>query len=149
MAIHLGKQCINRALKHNVRSYADTVLKSGVQILVWRDKIVNNRIFELLGTCTVKNFDVEKKLVYVRDDKKNSVKHHNFTQCKLYLPPDKIARPFMVNLQAHLGQLSEEHDVSPLSQSEETLLAKIIKKSDPRSKSPEMDAAINRKYVAY
>eukprot|EP00171_Calliarthron_tuberculosum_P022450 IDg22450t1 len=64
---HMGKLRIARALRHAIPPAADISYEPGEQVLVWREKQVNNRIGEWMGPKTVHGFDPERKLVYVTD----------------------------------------------------------------------------------
>jgi len=112
----MGKARVARALKHTVPPSTDHPLKAGDQVLVWKEKVVNNRIGEWLGPFTVDNYVDKKKLVYVRYGKDTDIRPFGIAQVKRYLSPEMTAFSLLED----------------------------INESDPRSKSPKMSEAIKK-----
>ena len=67
---HMAKLRVNRALKHKAASSTDSIFTPGDEVLVWREKIVNHRIGEWIGPFIVDSVEVDKKIIFVRDEKK-------------------------------------------------------------------------------
>jgi len=135
MAKHMGKARVARALKHAVPPSADNPLKAGDQVLVWKEKVVNNRIGEWLGPYTVDNYIDEKKLVYVRY-KDNDIRPFGIAQVKRYLTPELTAFSLLEDINERLSYFRE-----PIADCHQT---EVLLKSDPRAKSPEMSEAIKK-----
>lgn len=103
---------------------------------------MKNRIGEWLGPFVVDNYVAEKKLVYVRHDKDNSIKPFNIAQVKRYLLPEVTGFALLGDINArssYFRQPNNDNDFSTDSYPTEVLL-----KSDPRSKSKEMAEAIQK-----
>ena len=73
-----------RAERHRPLAAASRTIEVGMQVLTWREKIVESRIGEWLGSFTVVHVDNESKLAYVRDVKIGPCKPFNFAQVKPY-----------------------------------------------------------------
>lgn len=67
MQRHMAQMRINRALKHSVPSAADIAYKPGDKVLLWREKVVNNRIREWVGPLEVLGLESARKTVYIQD----------------------------------------------------------------------------------
>ena len=65
MAEEIANSKIQRALRHNTPDAADRVFEPGQLVLVWREKVINNRIGEWLGPHQVVSMDHESKIVLV------------------------------------------------------------------------------------
>ena len=78
----MSEMHIKRALKHRPPAAADRAYKPGDSVLIWREKIFNNRIGEWLGPFTVLSVDDEKKLVYVKEAKIGAARPFNVVQVK-------------------------------------------------------------------
>ena len=57
MAQELATSKIKRSIKHKTPSATDHVYEPGDSVLVRRERIVNNRIGEFIGSFTVRAFD--------------------------------------------------------------------------------------------
>ena len=66
MAKHMAQVRIVRALKHNTPSATDHVYQPGDKVLVWREKLVENRIGEWIGPYTANSFDENSRIVLVQ-----------------------------------------------------------------------------------
>ncbi len=53
MQKHMAKMRVARALKHAVPGASDRLYQPGDQVLVWRERQVNNRIGEWIGLFSV------------------------------------------------------------------------------------------------
>ena len=67
MEQHMARMKLQRALRHQVPSAADTIFEHGQKVLVWCEMIIANRIGEWVGPLTVVQVDQERKLVYVQE----------------------------------------------------------------------------------
>lgn len=76
---------LQRALRHAVPAASDHVYEPGDEVLLWKEKVVNNHIGEWIGPFRVETIDRVKKLVYIRRGK--SITPYNQTQVKPYLRP--------------------------------------------------------------
>lgn len=63
----MTKLRVQRALKHRVPRAADLTPEVGQQFLLWREKMVENRIGEWIGPFPIFALDQEKKLVSLQD----------------------------------------------------------------------------------
>ena len=141
----MAKLRLQRALKHRTASSTDAVFQPGDKVLVWREKIVNNRIGEWMGPFLVESVQIENKLVHVRDDNKGTTTPFNFYQVKKYFEPDMLSSSYMKQLDSHLRGLSTMYNSPPqLDSYYGTFLTEVLKKQDPRASSPEMKAAIHK-----
>ena len=73
----MAKARVNRALKHSTPDAADVMYTPGDMVLVWREKIVNNRIGEWMGPYKVEGFDPSSKIVHIREKAGAPVKTFN------------------------------------------------------------------------
>lgn len=90
-----AKVLINHALRHAVASAADQRYNHGDKVLVWREKLISNRIGEWVGPFDVVESDEEKKLVFVRDVKIGTACPFNVAQVKPNLAPEVLAHGFL------------------------------------------------------
>ena len=67
MAMHMEKMRIKREMTYNVLAAADRIFNPGDKVLVWREKKVEHRIDELLGTFEVVVHDQATKQAHVKD----------------------------------------------------------------------------------
>ena len=128
MEHHMAHMRVQRALRHQVPRSADTVFQPGDKVLVWRERIVNNRICEWVGPCDVVTVDYSAKIVHVKDTRDGLPRPYNIAQVKPYLSEVKVSNSFMVDIQKGLGSDSthEPHDVH---------LTEVLKPNDPRASS--------------
>ncbi len=133
MQKHMAKMRVIRALKHPVPSAIDRIYEPGDQVLIWRERQVNNRIFECIGPFSVEFADESKQLVYVRATKIGNARPFNVAQVKLYYPPEGIAHAS--------SSRCANASVGTVIRTITSDLSEIIDDKDPRSKSPEISAA--------
>lgn len=101
MSQSMAKQRVERGIRNNVPSSADTAFKTGEIVLVWREKAQANRFVEWLGTFTVETIDEERKLVFVRDVSVEPAKPFGSSQVKQYHAPEKAADMLLQSLAPH------------------------------------------------
>lgn len=127
---------VQRALRHKVPPAADVVHEIGDQVLVYREKQVNNRIGEWLGPFQVKGVDQERKLVYVQDTEEGEPNAFGFAQVKKYLRPQAASEAFFIDLDnalVHFKSIFEDDD-----EEDEIFLTEVLKQGDPRCNNKEM-----------
>ena len=82
MEKEMAKVRIRRGLSHSVPRSADTFFDEGDLVLVWKEKVVENRIGEWKGPYRVQGFEKEKKLVFVKETEGGSPRPFNMSQVK-------------------------------------------------------------------
>lgn len=124
---------VNRALRHDVPPASDSVYEIGDQVLVFREKQVNNRIGEWLGPFTVCGVNMDSKLVYVHLKESESPKAFGLAQVKKYHPPEISTNHLFTDLHDALYYFgSRNHrDGGYLN----AFATEVINKSDPRFES--------------
>ena len=138
MAKHLALTRVNRALKHNTPAATNRVYQPGDEVLVWREKLVENRIGEWVGPYTVKSFDERSRIVLVQKDEDAPHERYNIAQVKPFLRPEAAATSFLDTVRNTLLEFVTE------SRPFDTQMTEVVDKNDPRADSPEMRAAIYR-----
>ena len=136
MAKHLAQTRIHRALKHNTPSANVHVYQPGDEVLVWREKLVENRIGEWTGPYIVKSYDESSRIVLVQKSADSAHERYNITQVKPFLRPNAAAIRFLDSVHTTLSDFANERRPFNVHMTE------VIDKSDPRATSPEMRAAI-------
>ena len=131
---------INRALRHAVPTAANRSYEPGDQVLVWREKIVDNRIGEWLGPFAVASFQPEKKLVLIQYENRGPPEPFNVVQMKPYITLEAISQSFMSDLNASVSYYCEPENNSNSDTSTQIHLTEIIDVKYPRSTSTEMTA---------
>ena len=127
---------VKRALKHKVSESANAIFQPGDDdVLVRREKNVNNRVGEWIGPFSVERVEADKKILFIRDDKKNKENPFNFAQVKKYYHSDTLSRLYMTELRTDRSRLAKEYQNEGYSSS---FLTEIVTKQDPRLKSAEM-----------
>ena len=66
MSQHAAQAKVNRALKQQVPAASHLTYTPGDQVLVWREKSVENRIGEWIGPYTVETVDHDSKIFVVK-----------------------------------------------------------------------------------
>ncbi len=129
---------IQRALKQSVPSATKTVYEVGETVLVWSERVVDNRIGEWLRTFVVKHFDPVSKIVHVQDHVVGPAKPFNISQVKPYLEPisfpQTAIRPFFTSLSKILSEY-------PSPMEDETCATETLYPNDPRTRSIAMSKA--------
>ena len=136
MSSEMADSKVRRALKHNVPQNIDHVYQPGDKVLVWREKLVENRIGEWTGPFIVKTVDMKSKIVTVQEDSKSPFQRFNFTQVKPFRTPEAIAVDYLQTL----------HDAfKPYASPAEALdirLTEVVRADYERASSPKMQKAI-------
>eukprot|EP00171_Calliarthron_tuberculosum_P022143 IDg22143t1 len=133
----MGSLRVSRAMRHAIPAAADNSYEPGDQVLIWREKQVNNRIGEWLGPHTVLQFNPNRKLVYIQDKPVGAPRPFNITQVRKYQPPDELALMHFADLHRGLQYFSSTDNEEDLP----VYLTEIISPSDPRASSKEMTDA--------
>ena len=137
MAKHLAQVRINRALKHNTPVATDRVFQPGDKVLLWREKVVENRIGEWVGPYTVKSFDENSRIVLVQKSEDAPHERYNITQVKHLLEPETASISFVDDVRRTFSVFSNK------DRTFDTYLTEVVGKHDPRASSPEMKDAIS------
>ena len=66
MAEHLDQTRVKRALQHQTPQATAITYQSGDKVLVWREKLVENRTSEWIGLYTVCSYDASARIVLVQ-----------------------------------------------------------------------------------
>jgi len=134
MQQQMAKLRVQRALRHQVPAAADRHFQVGQNILVWREKLIANRIGEWVGPFEIVMVSEETKLVYISDVENQPPRPYSFAQVKPYLAPSDSIERHMRDLQAMLSSYGSD-DIPDF------FLTEIIHPKDPRVASPSMQAA--------
>ena len=138
MERHMATLKLKRALKHNVPPAADVPFDVGEKVLVWREKIVNNRIGEWVEPFTVESFDICRIVVHVRDAQVRPAKPFEFAHVKRYLSPESTTESLFAELQDIFSAFRSTIDENDIH------LTEILQSDDPRKSSAEMSEAKRR-----
>ena len=84
MAKHMAELWVKRALKHSTPTASDRVKKAGDQVLVWREKRVDNCIGDRIGPSLVLWVDETRELDFVQDVRIGAARPFNVAQVKHY-----------------------------------------------------------------
>lgn len=143
MEKQMAKIRIHRACRHNVPTAADVTHQVGDEVLVFREKIVNNHIGEWLGPFIVKGIYNDRKLIYVANNDTDSPSAFRYTLVKKYLRPSEAATAFFEYLKSVMTHFTEtvEDDDDGHNLIEETFLTESINKEDPQANNSEMTKA--------
>ncbi len=169
MAQNLAQAKIKRSLHHNTTHASNQTYQTGDKVLVWREKIVENRIGEWIGPYFVISINHESKIVLVQKDTDSPHERHSITHIRRFLVPEAIVTSFMHSLNQTLASYSskqpfpsehhyalkriphnalkrsanERQDFSSLSNGPFSIQAKkLIEPDDPRANSPEMQYSV-------
>eukprot|EP00737_Agarophyton_chilense_P000247 gb/GEZJ01000282.1/.p1 GENE.gb/GEZJ01000282.1/~~gb/GEZJ01000282.1/.p1 ORF type:complete len:768 (+),score=79.54 gb/GEZJ01000282.1/:1785-4088(+) len=125
---------VRRALKHAVPQAADRSYQPGDDVLVWRERLTDNRIGEWVGPFKVLSFAPEKKIVYIQDVKIGNAKPFNVAQVKPYLAPEMVAHSFMQKMHNTFVSYGNPSDCN-------VYMTEILNEKDPRAHSQKMSEA--------
>lgn len=92
----MAEMGVSRELKLKDTSRGDHIFQPGDEVLVWRERIINSRIEEWLGTFTVLDVSENKRQVYVQDTLVGAASSSRVVQVKRYHATDQIAQFFML-----------------------------------------------------
>lgn len=130
MEHHMARLRLHRALRHRVPKSADARLQPGDKVLVWREKLVNNRIGEWVGPYSVITADYSSKIVHVRETEDGPLRPYNFAQVKRYISAAEVSRAFFLDLNMCLKRYATEPS--------DGYLTEVVTTNDPRASSPSM-----------
>ena len=86
---------IHRALKQNTPSTNAHVYQSGDEVLVEREKLIENRIGEWTGPYIVKSYEGNSRIVLVQKSDDSPYERYNITQVKPFLRPQRSRPPLL------------------------------------------------------
>lgn len=135
MKNYMAKLQAGRALRHAIQVAADVAYERNYEVLIWREKQINNRIGRWKGPYIVEDWDPGKKLAYVRDSSVGPCRPFNLAQVKKYLCPDVSAQTFAFEVFKGVRNMSHASD---------TRMTEVIASVDPRAESAEMKKAIRK-----
>ena len=125
---------IKKAQNHQTPAGSDNIFEPGQKVLVWREKVVKNRIGEWLGPYVVASFDAAAKIVVVQKDTDSAYELYNTNQVKHFLEPDAAAIDFMKTLHSSIAKYRSEVDLP-------AYVTEVINNSDPRAHTEKMEQA--------
>lgn len=135
MSSIMAKMCLHRALAHDPPGAALRTYKPGDNVLVWREKLLANRIGEWVGPSVIESVDEERKLATIELPNGTNFPF-NFIQLKPYLRPAQELQQFFAKLRDCLDKFTTtpavEADSTPIFSTE------VLSSNDPRSKGPRM-----------
>lgn len=127
---------IQRDLRYKVPGAAAIVYQIGNQILVFREKQVNNSIGEWVEPDTVKGVDIDRMLVYVQYNDNDPPNAFGFAQVNLYVKPFEASGTLFADLAHALERfLNDDGD----DEEDESFLTEVLKAGDSRTETPEID----------
>ncbi len=128
---------VSRALKHAVPSARDRLYQPGDQVLVWRERQVNNRIGEWVWTFRSRVCGrIEEASVRQRRQGLAMRVLLMWLKSSHIYPPEDIAHAFVESLRERFCEYGNlDDDLGSV------YLTEIINGKDPRSQSPEITAA--------
>ena len=106
-------------------------------MLVWREKVVENRIGEWVGPYTVKSFDENSRIVLVQKTEEALHERYNVTQVKHLIEPEIVSTQIVDDVRRTLAVFGNK------DRTFDTHLTEIVGKHDPKADSPEMKNAIS------
>ena len=112
MSGYLARAKANRAMKHNSPPSSDQTYQPGDDVLVWREKQVENRIGEWLGPYKVVAVDVTSKILAVQKDEQSTLERFNLTQAKPFLRPQETAESFFSTISCFFNVLVQQPQYS-------------------------------------
>ena len=136
MSQHLVETKVWRALKHNIPPATDRSYHPEDKVLVWREKVIENRIGEWTGPYTVVSHDATTKIVLVQKDAKAQPERYNVAQVEPFLSPQDFSTQFMATVHTALNKYSSNPTIQPIH------MIEVIEPSDPRAMSREMQQAM-------
>ncbi len=122
---HMANMRVARALKHAVPPAADQWFQPGDEVLIRREKVMNDRIGEYLDPSRVLGMDARKKMVYVQDVEIGNAPPFTTTQVKRYFPLEDIAHYFIYEISRGLRYFGSGED-----EDSDVHLTEIIGSSD-------------------
>ena len=134
MSAQMAKVKLKRAMHHAVPPACDRSYEPGDEVLVWRERIVGNRIGEWLGPLKVDGVNYAKKLVYVRDVDIGPPRPFNVVQVKPYYSPELLAHSFLCDLDKAFERFKTPTD-------DMIFLTEVLDPNDQRATCPQMDKA--------
>ena len=134
MSKHMAAVQIRRATQHQTPTATDTIFYPGQQVLVWKEKVFENRIGEWLVLYTVFSFDATAKIVLVQKDADSAYETCNTTLVKDLKEPVAAETNVIDKLYSTLREYRSDITFP-------VYLTEVIDKSDPRAHSTEMREA--------
>ena len=98
MAQHLAHEKVKRALAHQTPPSTEETYHLGDKVLVWREKLVENCISELIGLYIVCIHDAAARTVLVQKVVDSPHVRYTVDQVKRFLEPNPAARTYMNTL---------------------------------------------------
>ena len=71
--------CINQVLQHQTPQATDRTFQPSDEVLMWREKVLENRICEWVGPYKVITFDAMARIVLVQKDENALYERYNIT----------------------------------------------------------------------
>ena len=98
------KSRLKRAIKHQSPKMQSYTYSPGDKVLVWREKIVNNRIGELIGPFTVLHHEERSKIVAI--DQGGVIKRYSTSQTRPFLE-----QPSMLDDSITERKIEDRHEI--------------------------------------
>ncbi len=98
----LAQSRIRRALQHQTPPATDFIYNPGDKVFVWREKVVENRIGELVCPYVVVSVDAQAEIVLVQKDADSQYERYNIVQIRPFLLPEAAATGNLETLHASL-----------------------------------------------
>ena len=106
MAQELAAAKIRRSMKHKTPSATNHTYEPGDAVLVWREKIVNNRIGEFIGPFPVLAYEPHSKIVVVNQN--GEKKRYTTAQIRPYIPEPDVVQDSITEL--NMQGLADENN---------------------------------------
>ena len=140
MSKHMAMTKVRRALTHQMPSAANHTYAPGDKVLVFREKVIENRIGEWQGPFTVMSYDQPTKTVLVQDEPGSSFSKYNVTQVKPYVEPTDTPKATAVDFVSHVARALSDYQSPP--EAHEVCMTEVITPEDPRATNTKMREAI-------
>ncbi len=98
----LAQSRIRRAPQHQTPPATDLIYNPGDKVLVWREKVVENRIGELVGPYILVSVDAQAKIVLVQKDADSKHGRYNIVRIRTFLLREAAATGYLETLHASL-----------------------------------------------
>ena len=136
MGKRMAEVRVRRALKNSTPSASSRVYSPGDEVLVCRERVVDNGIGEWIGPFTVLAADETQKIVFVQDVRIGAARPFNIAQVKHYNTPETLANSFFAALEKGLSWYSSAN-----ADAEDIYLTEVLNRDDPRGHSKQMEEA--------
>lgn len=124
---------VQRALRHNVPPSANIAYEPADKVIVWREKLIANRVGEWLGLFQFNSVDNYAKPVYLLLAPESDLSSFSFSQVKPYVTASEVSYTHLCELLNGIA--------SYRSDAGDSYMTKIQSSRSPRAHEPRMTTA--------